>query len=465
MQQSYDIQSSIQSSNSNFLLFDKLFVRHWDEWFTGTRSHIFIQAISCDSSCTFRFPFYSSSFLSFPFPFPPFPFYSSSFLPFPSLSPFPFPPFLLFILLPPLSPPLPPFPFYSSSFLPFLLLLFHFFFPLSFCFPLLPSFFSPSLAVGCKLVGSEKDILFDVDADAPTKPFGDNAEWSFSPNGEEFAFSRRYDETSEVTWTTNLDIFTVSINANGSISAPVPLTASNPATDNSPSYSPDGRYIAYLAQATPGYESDRYVIVLYDRSSNSKFFLSSSFDRSVSEITWFPDSSALLLVAEEFGRHKLYKIDIQEGSVPVPVLSDHSYSSPLFIPQFNGISYLAQSFTFPSNIFLFNFSNSQSTQLTNINGSLIFYFILPIHSPPSPFSFPPLPTEPFSPFPYLPSSSPLSFHLPYPSVLLRFPSPAYRFSPSSLLCLSLSPCLPLRSRLPVPLPTDSPLAVYLKKVQ
>ena len=33
------------------------------------------------------------------------------------------------------------------------------------------------------------------------------------------------------------------------------ITADNPASDSTPLYSPDGKYIAYRAQQRPGYES------------------------------------------------------------------------------------------------------------------------------------------------------------------------------------------------------------------
>ena len=39
--------------------------------------------------------------------------------------------------------------------------------------------------------------------------------------------------------------------------------------DGRPSYSPDGRFIAYVTQTTPGYESDRIRLALYDRRSGT----------------------------------------------------------------------------------------------------------------------------------------------------------------------------------------------------
>ena len=53
-----------------------------------------------------------------------------------------------------------------------------------------------------------KDIPFGIDNDSPTRPFGDGkTQWSFSVIGNSFAYTRQYDETSAVAWSTNLENF------------------------------------------------------------------------------------------------------------------------------------------------------------------------------------------------------------------------------------------------------------------
>ncbi len=56
------------------------------------------------------------------------------------------------------------------------------------------------------------------------------------------------------------------------------ITADNPASDSTPLYSPDGKYIAYRAQQRPGYESDRFRLMLYDRKTGEKKNLTENFD-------------------------------------------------------------------------------------------------------------------------------------------------------------------------------------------
>jgi dipeptidyl aminopeptidase/acylaminoacyl peptidase len=114
------------------------------------------------------------------------------------------------------------------------------------------------------ITGTPRDVLFGVDSDSPTRPFGDGkTQWSFSASGNKFAFTRQYDETSAVAWSTNLDIFTVDLTVPDS--KPVLITGSNPAADTDPRYSPtDENVLLYRAQAKPGYESDQFKIKYYN---------------------------------------------------------------------------------------------------------------------------------------------------------------------------------------------------------
>lgn len=122
------------------------------------------------------------------------------------------------------------------------------------------------------LAGEPVDLLFGVDSDSPTRPFGSGkVQWSFSATGKYFAFTRQHDETSEVAWSTNLDIYTVDLAKLPTVD-PVCITCDNKAADTDPSYSPnDDSILVYRAQAVPGYESDQFKIKLYKGKSITPF--------------------------------------------------------------------------------------------------------------------------------------------------------------------------------------------------
>ena len=84
---------------------------------------------------------------------------------------------------------------------------------------------------------------------------------AFSPDGSELCFTANTDK--DEARSTNGDLFTVPVSG---ASQPQRITT-NPGNDWGPAYSPDGKWIAYRAQMQPGYESDRWRLMLYDRST------------------------------------------------------------------------------------------------------------------------------------------------------------------------------------------------------
>jgi Tol biopolymer transport system component len=88
------------------------------------------------------------------------------------------------------------------------------------------------------------------------------------------------------------------------------ITANNPAADETPLYSPDGKYIAYRAQKRPGYESDRWLLMLYERNTGTRQTLTDDFDRWLGAFAWATDSHRLYFVAEDKGEAPIYALDL-----------------------------------------------------------------------------------------------------------------------------------------------------------
>jgi dipeptidyl aminopeptidase/acylaminoacyl peptidase len=139
------------------------------------------------------------------------------------------------------------------------------------------------------------------DYDAPVFSLGGQDNYAFSPDGQEVAYSSNQDKVEATS--TNGDIWLVSVNGGTAKN----ITTDNPAGDFTPLYSPDGKYIAYRSQRRPGYESDRFRLMLYDRKTGEKKNLTESFDRWVGTIAWAPDSRSLYFTAENAGNSPVYR--------------------------------------------------------------------------------------------------------------------------------------------------------------
>jgi len=147
------------------------------------------------------------------------------------------------------------------------------------------------------------------DYDSPVSSFGQD-EYAFSPDGQEICYTSNHDKNEAAS--TNNDLWIVPVNG-GRTSSPVEgknITADNPASDSTPLYSPDGKYIAYRAQQRPGYESDRFRLMLYDRKTGVKKNLTEGFDGWVGTFTWTVDSKEIHFTSETEGRNPIYKVPL-----------------------------------------------------------------------------------------------------------------------------------------------------------
>ncbi|MDX1583891.1 MAG: S9 family peptidase, partial [Thermoanaerobaculia bacterium] len=78
---------------------------------------------------------------------------------------------------------------------------------------------------------------------------------------------------------------------------------------------PDGKTLAYLAMERPGYESDRFRIVLRSWPDGAIRTLTEDWDRSPGGITWSSDGRTIYTAADNLGQHSLFAVDVRTGQV------------------------------------------------------------------------------------------------------------------------------------------------------
>ena len=209
-------------------------------------------------------------------------------------------------------------------------------------------------------------ILRDVtpgDYDTPPLDLGSSHDFTFSPDGREIAFVRNEDPVVAVS--TNNDIFLVPTTG-GKIRKLTP----NPANDNEPVYSPDGRYIAYHAMARPGFESDQYDLIVYDRKTGQRKNLTKDFDRDVEEIVWGPKSRTIYFNSENEGRRSIFAVSLKTGKV-VELVHDHFNSSLAVGPDGRTLYFRRQAANLPYEVFAYDLKKKTVRQLTHMNQELL----------------------------------------------------------------------------------------------
>jgi dipeptidyl aminopeptidase/acylaminoacyl peptidase len=236
---------------------------------------------------------------------------------------------------------------------------------------------------------AERDHVFVVDVasgtardltpgpyDTPPVALGGFQDYDISPDGSEVAYVRNTTVPAMVG--TGNDIWLVPA-AGGEATQ---LTDSK-ANDASPQYSPDGRYIAYLAMERPGFEADRTELVLYDRSTKQRRSITAALDRSIDFFSWSADSKTIWFLAQDELNQSIYRVAL-DGKAPVQI-TDSAYYSALAVSR-DGRTLVAakQSVAAPVDLVALDARGREQRQLTNHNGALLAQLAL---QPVEPFWF------------------------------------------------------------------------------
>jgi dipeptidyl aminopeptidase/acylaminoacyl peptidase len=134
-----------------------------------------------------------------------------------------------------------------------------------------------------------------------------------SPDSKWLYFSGTQEQDQAVSY--NHQIFRVPL-AGGEVET----MTDNPASDMLPRISPDGRLLAWRSSKRPGYESDRYELMLMDIKSREVTSLTADFDRSVGNLFWGHKGKLLYFEAENQGNVDLYSVS-RKGGRPEPVMN------------------------------------------------------------------------------------------------------------------------------------------------
>jgi dipeptidyl aminopeptidase/acylaminoacyl peptidase len=211
--------------------------------------------------------------------------------------------------------------------------------------------------------GDVVDVTPGLMTDAPSHPFGGMEEVSVAPDGKTLAYVARVgtNGTRDIAWTTNTDIFLVATDGKGK---PTNMTAKAGGYDYSPSFSPDGKTVAWLAMVRPGYEADRQRIALYDVAQQKARVLTEAWDRSASEILWSADGKTLITSADHGGHHALFSVDVATGT-PKALVADGTNQSARRAG--DRILFARDTFALPVELFTVKADGSDLRQVTKLN--------------------------------------------------------------------------------------------------
>ncbi|HKT49101.1 MAG TPA: S9 family peptidase [Candidatus Angelobacter sp.] len=216
--------------------------------------------------------------------------------------------------------------------------------------------------------GTAKDIT-PGDHDVPPFSLGGQDLYTVSPDGQEVAFTSNIDEVEATS--TNNDIFVVPITGG----EPKKLSTS-PGGDSTPVYSPDGKWLAWRMQVRPGYESDRFRLVIYDRKAGQIHNLTENVDRWVEAMAWSPDSRTIYFTSEDKGEIPIYSLEIDKPN-QVHELLRGANDELQVTGDGKTLVFSRMSVQAPNEIFKLAMGSKEPVQLTHLNDPVLSRIMMP----------------------------------------------------------------------------------------
>lgn len=182
-------------------------------------------------------------------------------------------------------------------------------------------------------VKKDKDIIGEKSAwDAPLAPYFDTAEIAWSNDGKKLAYTCKPLTGTEYAVSTDSDIFIYNTEDGSTLNINKIKTNAGMRImefvgyDRYPVWSPDDKQLAFCSMATPGYESDKDRLFVYDLASKEHTYLTPDFDHSASNVIW-KDAKTLYFLSAIEGTQQVCKVATDNVKVDVITSGDHDIAS------------------------------------------------------------------------------------------------------------------------------------------
>ena len=231
--------------------------------------------------------------------------------------------------------------------------------------------------------GLNKDALIDImegePYECPMRPFGGIESFAWNPNGSQIVYATRKEVGTQYAFSTRSSIYLYDIVTGQTFD----LHPGDHGYDTCPTFSPDGKLLAFQAMARNGYESDKNALLVmnldgfpmgndgdWDKATNyiGKFKdLTANYDNNCEAYVWTPDGKALTFVSYSYGTAQVFNATLDGVVTRISDNSDHDFGAVAYVGK--KLLTLRHDWHQPNEIF--ELKDGVATQLTHENDALL----------------------------------------------------------------------------------------------
>ena len=171
-----------------------------------------------------------------------------------------------------------------------------------------------------KSISNPVDVMEGELFESPMKPFGGIEQLAWNTTSDKIAYTSRKKTGKEYAISTNSDIYVYDLNTKQTTN----ITEENKGYDTNPTYSPDGKSIAWLSMERDGYEADQNRLMVMNLETGEKTFVSKDFDSNVDSYCWSADCKRIYFTGVWHGESQVYQIDLANGN-KITLLTEGMY--------------------------------------------------------------------------------------------------------------------------------------------
>ncbi len=210
------------------------------------------------------------------------------------------------------------------------------------------------------------DLLPNEKFDAPDRPFDGVEQITWSANSKQLVYSCKKLKGKAYSESTNTNLYLYDVDTQKTKN----ITPNHQGYDKDPTFSPNGKYLAWTSMERDGYEADQTRLFILDLETGKETNYSKNWEQNATHLSWSKDSKSVYFISNHHATDEIYQLHLANGKIDKLTNGVHNYQT---VEELNEGKLVAQkvSMSQPAELYMVDAQTGEEKALTNINESLL----------------------------------------------------------------------------------------------